>query len=384
MKRKVCVVITARASYSRIRSALKAIQKEPSLELEIILSGSAVVNRYGNIEQTVIKDGFTIVEKIHITLEEQNPTTMVKTTGLGLIEFASAFYNLKPDMVVVIADRFETIAVSIAASYQNIPVIHIQGGEISGSIDEKVRHANTKLADLHLVSCKAAKDRVIKMGEDPEFVYDTGCPSIDIAHAILKKPALNFDPYEKYGGVGFLPEYKDGYLIVMQHPVTTEYATARKQIEETLHAIKEMNFPVFWFWPNMDAGSDQVSNGIRAFREKYTLKHIHFFKNMEPDDFLRLLYNSKCLVGNSSVGIRECSFMGVPVVNIGSRQEGRDRAQNVVDVPVDRKAIAKAIQYWLNRERPASSTLYGEGNSGKKIAEVLATSPLRFQKKNIF
>ncbi|HMP94992.1 MAG TPA: UDP-N-acetylglucosamine 2-epimerase, partial [Phnomibacter sp.] len=317
---------------------------------------------------------------VFMVLEGENPTSMAKTTGLGVMELSTVFYNLRPNVVVTIADRFETLATSIASAYQNIPLAHIQGGEVTGNIDEKVRHANTKLADIHLVASEGAKERVIKLGEDPAYVFNTGCPSIDLASEVLQLPALDFDPFEKYGGVGSKIDYKNGYLVVMQHPVTTEYDESRQHIEETLKAIKELNMPTFWFWPNVDAGADGTSSGIRSFRENNTDLPIHFFKNMEPTDFLRLLCNSKALIGNSSVGIRECAYLGVPVVNIGTRQHGRDRGTNVIDVPYNQQEIAAAVKHWLANGKPARSTVYGGGDAGQKIADVLASVPLRFHK----
>ena len=182
--KKICVVVTARPSYSRIKTALTAIKKHPKLELQLVIAGSALLGRYGNAVEFIEKDGFEIAEKVFMVLEGENPTSMAKTTGLGVMELANVFYKLQPNAVITIADRFETIATSIAASYQNIPLIHIQGGEVTGNIDEKVRHANTKLADLHLVASEDAKERVLKMGENPTMVFNTGCPSIDLAHEI--------------------------------------------------------------------------------------------------------------------------------------------------------------------------------------------------------
>ena len=182
--KKICVVVTARPSYSRIKTALTAIKKHPKLELQLVIAGSALLGRYGNAVEFIEKDGFEIAEKVFMVLEGENPTSMAKTTGLGVMELANVFYKLKPNAVITIADRFETIAASIAASYQNIPLIHIQGGEVTGNIDEKVRHANTKLADLHLVASEDAKERVVNMGENPSMVFNTGCPSIDLAHEI--------------------------------------------------------------------------------------------------------------------------------------------------------------------------------------------------------
>ncbi len=379
-KRTVCVVITARPSYSRIKTTLKAIQEHPELELQIVLAGPALLNKYGNIENIIQDDGFTISEKVYTVLDSENLTSMAKTVGLGLVELSNVFYQLKPNMVVVIADRFETIAVSIAAAYQNIPLVHIQGGEITGSIDEKVRHANTKFADVHLVCNELARKTVVKLGEDPKFVFNTGCPSIDLAAEVLENPALNFDPYKLYGGSGKNPDFSKGYMVVMQHPVTTEFNEAKFQAEETLEAIKAIDMPVFWFSPNADAGSDAFSYSIRSCRNDANMSHVHFFDNMMPTDFLKLVYNSKCLIGNSSMGIRECSFMGIPVVNIGSRQSGRERAENVIDVDHNKNEILDAIQYWKHHKRPGQSFIYGRGDAGVRMADVLSKVQLRFSK----
>ncbi len=379
-KRKICVVVTARPSYSRIKSALTAIQNHPDLELQLVIAGSALLDRYGNAVNFIEKDGFPIAAKVFMVLEGENPTTMAKTTGLGVMELTNVFYNLKPDAVVTIADRFETIATSIAAAYQNIPLVHIQGGEVTGSIDEKVRHANTKLADLHLVCSDDARDRVIKLGESPDKVINTGCSSIDLVKEISKNTNLSFNPIEKYGGVGAQLDWTNGYIVVMQHPVTTEYKESKKHIQETLNAVKSLNYPAFWFWPNVDAGSDGTSNGIRAFRELEQPTNIHFFKNMEPLDFLKLLSNSKALVGNSSAGIRECAYLGLPVVNIGNRQFRRNRAENVTDVPYDKIEIENAIKKAISTEKFETSKIYGNGDAGIKIADILATAELTYSK----
>jgi UDP-hydrolysing UDP-N-acetyl-D-glucosamine 2-epimerase len=380
MKRKICVVVTARPSYSRIKTALTAIQNHPDLELQLVIAGSALLDRYGNAVDFIEKDGFPIAAKVFMVLEGENPTTMAKTTGLGVMELTNVFYNLQPDAVITIADRFETIATSIAASYQNIPLVHIQGGEVTGSIDEKVRHANTKLADLHLVCTDDARERVIKLGEDQGKVINTGCPSIDLAKEIAEYPYLDFDPLKKYGGVGANLDWKKGYIVVMQHPVTTEYKESKKHVTETLRAVKALNYPAFWFWPNVDAGSDGTSNAIRTFRELEQPGNIHFFKNMDPLDFLKLLNSSKALVGNSSAGLRECAYLGVPVVNIGNRQHRRSRAENVNDVAYEQDAIFVAVRAAIKAEKFESSTLYGSGNAGKKIADILAKVELTYSK----
>ncbi len=379
--RKICVVITARPSYSRVKTALDAIQAHPDLELQLVVAASALLDRYGSVVDQIEKDGFTIREKVFMVLEGENPTSMAKTTGMGVMELATTLLNLNPDIVVTIADRYETMATAIAGSYMNIPVAHIQGGEVTGSIDEKVRHAVTKLADIHLVASEDARHRVIKLGEDPEMVFNTGCPSIDLAAEVARSNGQPFDPMKKYRGVGKVLDLSNGYVVVMQHPVTTEYKESRHHIEQTLSAASECGLPILWFWPNVDAGADGTSSGIRAFRENRDASRFHFYKNMAPDDFLKLLLGSQCLVGNSSVGIRECAFLGVPVVNIGSRQAGRQRGRNVIDVDYDREQILNAIRTQVQHGRYASDPIYGDGRAGDKIAQVLQSCPLRIEKR---
>ena len=383
-KRKICVVVTARPSYSRVKTALKAIDEHPELELQLVVAASALLDRYGSAVNYIEKDGFEIAARVFNILEGENLTAAAKTTGIGILELSTAFDNLSPDIVVTIADRFETMATAVAASYMNIPLAHIQGGEVTGNIDEKVRHSITKLADYHFVASEGALERVLKLGEDPDFVFNTGCPSIDLAAEVVQNPELDFDPFEKYGGVGSKVNWQEGYLVVMQHPVTNEYESSRRHIEETLAAVNELHIPTFWFWPNVDAGSDGTSKGIRSFRERYRPEHIHFFKNMEPEDFLKVLFNSKCLIGNSSVGIRECAYLGVPVVNIGSRQNRRDRGSNVKDVDYDKTQIISSVMEFLENARPSSSDVYGGGDSGMQIAQLLSELPLQFHKTIVY
>lgn len=379
-KRKIAVVITARPSYSRVKTVLSAIQGHPNLELQLIVAASALLDRYGSAVNYIVKDGFEIAAKVFNVLEGENLTAAAKTTGIGILELSTVFDNLKPDIVVTVADRFETMATAIAASYMNIPLAHIQGGEVTGNIDEKVRHSITKLADYHFVASDSARARVIQLGENPAYVFNTGCPSIDLAKEVKENSdALPFNPYEKYGGVGATPDLSNGYLVVMQHPVTNEYQDSRKHIEATLEAVYELNRPTLWFWPNVDAGADGTSTGIRAFREQHQLLNVHFFKNMEGKDFLHLLHHADCLIGNSSVGIRECAYLGVPVVNIGTRQNRRDRGGNVVDVTYDVQAIKKAIEERISSSKQISN-VYGGGDAGEQIAQLLEQLPLQFHK----
>lgn len=380
-KRKICVVVTARPSYSRVRTALSAIQAHPDLELQLVMAASALLDRYGKVIRHVEQDGFHADAHVYMVVEGENLVTSAKTTGIGVMELATVFDNLGPDIVMTIADRYETMATAIAAAYMNIPLAHLQGGEVTGNIDEKVRHAVTKLADYHLVATQKAAERVVRMGENPEAVFVTGCPSIDIAARVLAEPSLHVNPFEKYGGVGAQVDLGTGYLVVMQHPVTSEYELARRHVTETLHAIRDLGLPTLWFWPNVDAGSDGTSKGIRAFRELEQPTNIHFFKDIPPEDFLHLVKNSRAIVGNSSVAIRECSFLGVPAVNIGSRETGRERGPNVRDVGYERGEIMGAIRAILSGPRPEGVPLYGDGRAGERIAGVLAAAPLKFTKQ---
>ena len=381
MKRKVCAVVTARPSYSRIKTALRAIQAHPDLQLQLVVAASALLPRYGTAINVMERDGFTVDARVFMVLEGESPTAMAKTTGLGVLELSAVFDNLRPDVVLTVADRYETLATAVAAAYMNIPLLHVQGGEVTGSIDEKVRHSVTKLADLHFVATQAAARRVIAMGEDTAKVFVTGCPSIDLAAEVLARPELDFDPIERYGGVGAPLDLKDGYVVVLQHPVTTEFTVARQQILESLQAVRSLGVPALWFWPNVDAGSDGTSEGIRAFREAFRPTNMHFFKNMAPEDFLRILINCRCIIGNSSAAIRECSYLGVRAVNIGTRQQGRERAGNVVDVDYDREQIEASARSVLACDKASRDHMYGDGRAGQRIADLLATQPLGIEKR---
>ena len=380
MKRKICVVITARPSYSRIRSALYAIQAHPDLELQLIISGSALLPKYGSAIDFILEDGFTPDAQIYHMVEGETLLSSAKSTGLAIIELSSELTKLQPDAVITIADRYETLATAIAASYLNIPVVHIQGGEVTGSIDEKVRHAVTKLADLHFVSTDKAYKRVIDMGENPESVYVTGCPSIDIAKQIASNSVLDFNPFKKYGGVGDTFDTSGDYLIIMQHPITTEHYLSNNQTLETLEAVTKLNIPTFWFWPNPDAGSAGISKEIRIFREHHEHSNIHFVINMSPEDFLKLTMSSSCIIGNSSVAIRECSYLGVPAVNLGTRQFGRERGSNVIDCSHNAIDIISSVKKQMSRTDITQDHLYGDGTAGEKIANILSECKLNINK----
>jgi UDP-hydrolysing UDP-N-acetyl-D-glucosamine 2-epimerase len=384
LKRKICVPIINRANYGRLKPVLEAIQNHPKLQLQLIVGSSAILSRYGNAVDIIEKDGFIVDRKFHMIVEGENPTTMVKSTGLGLIELASIFEDLCPDIVIAHGDRFETIAIAIAASFMNIYTADTMAGEVSGSIDESIRHALARFAHMHFVSTKKCEERLISWGEEPERIFRTGCPGIDN----LKGRDLGIDQnlFSKYtSGVGNKIDLVKPYLVVLQHPVTTEEKDGGRQAREVLEAIHELNIPTVWFWPNVDAGSDRISREIRIFREKNKDKDpIYFIKNISPDDFNKLIYNCACLVGNSSVAVREGSFLGIPVVNIGNRQSGRESGHNAINVGYDKNRIIDAVRRQISHGKYESEDIYGDGSASKKIADILAEVNVPIQKKLMF
>lgn len=381
-KRKVCVVVYSRANYGRIKSAMQAIKDHPDLELQLVVGASALLRRFGSVINVIRADGFTEDAVVHAILEGETPLTMAKSTGLAIVELSTHLDSLKPDVVVTVADRYETLSTAVAASYMNIPVAHTQGGEVTGSIDEAVRHAITKLSHVHFPATERAQEYVIRMGEDPAKVFFTGCPAIDLVADL--DTTLPADIFQRYGGVGAGLSVDKDYVVVLQHPVTTEFGSGLQQINETLSAVHQLaqeGMQIAWLWPNVDAGSDDISKGIRSFREHNETPNMHFFLNFEPEDYARLIANAKCIIGNSSSGLREGAFLGIPCVNVGTRQAGRERAANVTDVGNSAEEILNAARTQIAHGRYERDTLVGDGTAGKQIADILATVPLGVQKK---
>ena len=377
--RKICVVVNSRANYGRIKSVLTAIKAHPNLELQLITGASALLHRFGSVIDLIRNDGFEPNATVYSIVEGETPTTMAKSTGMAIIELATQFENLKPDVALTVADRFETIATAIAASYMNIPVAHNQGGEITGSIDESVRHAITKLSHIHFPATEQSRDYLIRMGEAVDTVHLTGCPSLDAISEI--DLSLPDDLFTRYRGVGPDLDPKQPYIVVLQHPVTTEYGQGLAQIEETLEAIERIGMQTAWLWPNVDAGSDDVSKGIRRFREKRKPEKMHFYINFGVEDYARLINNASCLVGNSSSALREGAFLGVPAVNIGTRQAAREHGPNVTHVGHKTADIEAAVLKQIEHGRYKRSTMFGDGRAGPRIAEHLAEREIRVQKR---
>ncbi len=379
--KRVCVVIGSRANYSSIKSAMRAIRAHPDLELQLVVGASALLDRYGAAVSLIEQDGFSVDVKLHMLVEGETPATMAKSTGMGLIELPTVFERLQPDFVLTVGDRFETMATTLAAAYMNIPIAHTMGGEVTGTIDESIRHAVTKFAHVHFPASQDAADRIAKLGERLEDIHLVGCPRIDLVAEILegREDGLSKDLFAL--GVGDALDLTKPFLLVSQHPVTTEYGSGEGQINATLEAVARTQIPAIVLWPNADAGSEDIARGIRKWRERGRAKDMHFFKNLPVATYVHLMDRTACLVGNSSSGIREGAFIGTPTVNLGSRQDARDRGSNVIDCDHDRDQIYAAIRRQIDHGRYAMEPIYGDGKAGERIAEILAHKTVKVQKQ---
>lgn len=379
--RKVCIVVGSRANYSSIKSAMRAIDAHPDLQLQVVASASALLDRYGQVVKLIEADGFKPAAKVYMLVEGETPATMAKSTGLGLMELPTIFEQLEPDIVLTVGDRFETMATTLAAAYMNIALAHTMGGEVSGTIDESIRHAITKFAHIHFPACSDARDRIIKLGERPEDVHLVGCPRIDLVAEVLEKDKNGIGSNLFEEGVGGVFDLNKPFILLSQHSVTTEYGEGERQINATLNAIHRLGIPTIALWPNADAGSEDISRGMRKFREHSDDSRIHFFKNLPTDVYIRLMKRTACLVGNSSSAIREGAFIGTPSVNIGSRQDMRQRGHNIVDVDHNSAAIEDAINYQVKHGRYETEPIYGDGHAGERIADTLSHCSWRLQKQ---
>lgn len=385
-KRKICFLITSFIHYSRNIFILDELLKRDNAELHIIIGGSAVLSNYSSrlfrVKEILTKDGFNNLHEAYFNLEGDSGLTKAKTAGLAMIELASIFEKIKPDVLVVRGDRFEVLSAAAAASYMNIPIAHIEGGDLSGSVDESVRHAITKLAQIHFTTNNFSRARVIQMGERPEYVFNFGSPDVEMVHKITNSIGDQAGDYAltELIGSGAEIDPSKNFLMAMYHPVTTEIGKLAQNTRNLLGAIHELGFPTLWFWPNFDAGSEEIAREMRIFHDHVPGHKIRFMRYLPPRIFLSLLKRAKCFVGNSSAGIKECSYLGTPVVNIGTRQNRRLVSKNVVNADDDKSSIKRAIkkQFTAGRYRPSS--LYYREETSKKIADKLINVKLYVQK----
>ncbi|MCA9478558.1 MAG: UDP-N-acetylglucosamine 2-epimerase (hydrolyzing) [Nanoarchaeota archaeon] len=387
--RRVCVVITSRAQYGRLKPLLISIRDDAELELQVIVSGSAASEKEKIIIDDLAKESIIPSFISPAVVEGGNPLSMTKTTGLALLEYALMFDKLRPDIVVVRGDRYEIMAPVLSSVYLNIFVAHIEGGDVSGTVDETIRHSITKLSNLHFPTNNDSYKRVLSLGESKDLVFDVGSLDVEFIklnnEKITMKPFHLFEKNKDYSGskgIGPRIDLNNPYLVVQFHPVTFEYDSMEKQTLELLSALKEINMQTIIFWPNTDSGSDKIEMVYRKFIDRELNDHkIHFYRNLHPLDFLSLINGSSCFIGNSSSMIKEGSYLGIPCVNIGSRQEGRLKSDNVLSTPVNSKDIIDAIKKQLNHGVYVSSHLYGDGETSKKIVSVLKLVKLSTVKK---
>lgn len=375
--RTVAIYIGSRANYSSALPLMRAIKKNQNLNLKIYLAGAAVLPRFGDLRGQLAVDGFNVDVSTNTLVEGETPASMAKSIGLSLIEATSALEQIKPDIAIAIGDRFDVLPWVLAAVSLNIYVAHTMGGERSGTIDESIRHAITKFSHIHFPANLDAANRIIKMGEDPEYVFPVGCPRIDYVamklNSLKNGERLSSEEFYKiYSGVGVKVNIDEEFILCLFHPVTTEYGKNKDQIIAILETFNKLEKKVIMIWPNADAGSDEISKEIRKFRETYNPSWLYLFVNLPLEPFVQLMSECACMVGNSSSAIREAEYIGTPVVNIGTRQSMRLRGGNVIDVEVNVDAIYSAIIAQIKQGKHKTQNLYGDGNSCHKIAKILA------------
>ena len=367
-RRKVCVVLVDRANYGRLKPIMQAIAARPELQLQVLAAGTMVLERFGQPVNVVRQDGFQIDGEAYIELEGSTPATMAKSVGFGMVEFANEFQRLKPDIVFLNGDRYEVLAAAIAAAYMNICIVHIQGGEVSGSIDECSRHAITKFAHFHYPATQRAAEYILRMGERPDTILGIGCPSSDIGRMLDR--ALEPEVVNQTGSGAFI-DTSSPFLLALFHPTTTEYGGERRQMDQLLDALGELQMPTVLLWPNIDAGADHISRAIRSFRDRVRPSWLRTITNLGLEDYLKVLANASCAAGNSSSFIRDASYFGTPVVLVGRRQEGREMDINVMPVPPATDEIVAALNAQLAHGHYRPSTLYGDGYVSERIARAL-------------
>jgi len=362
-KRSVIVTTGTRADYGILRPILDEIKNSKKLDLKLIVTGSHFLKEYGMTVNQIKKDGYQITAKIPIMPKTDSKFELTKILGECIVEFSKIFEKLKPDINIIFGDRDEMLASAIAAYHMNIPNAHIHGGDKSGGLDEYTRHAITKLSNIHFAATKKSANRILRMGEKSQNIFHTGSPSIDelVSNKITKINELK----KKYGD-----EIINNKILLVQHSVTTEIDDVKNQINETLNAIIKLQKKTIIIGANIDSGNQIIHKKIKQIIGKYNF--IHFYPTLPRNDFLGLLQNCRVLVGNSSSGIIEASFFKKPVVNIGIRQNFREKGPNVIDVKqFTEKSICNAIEKALKSKKLKQSSIYGKGNAAKKIIKQL-------------
>ena len=379
--RKITVVTGTRAEYGILYPVLKEVEAKPGLELSLVVTGAHLSHEFGYTVKEIEDDGFSIDARVDMLLSDDSLESMAKAVGLGILGMARAWGQSKPDIIVVLGDRVEPLAAAIAGAYMNIPLAHIHGGDSPrGGLDEYARHAITKLTHIHFPATKVSAERIIKMGEDEWRVHVVGSPALDV---ILNEPLISSEVLAKKLGL----DSSRPLILLVQHPLTTEVENAAGQMRETLRAIVEAGYPAIAMYPNSDAGGRRMIEVIKEYETRYPF--IKALKSLPRREYLSLMKAASVLVGNSSSGIIDAPSLGLPVVNIGTRQEGRERGRNVIDVGHSKSEVTRAIEKALTdgdflEEVKQCQTPYGDGKAGQRIAEILSKikiTPELIQKK---
>lgn len=365
--RKIAIITGTRAEYGILRPVMRAIAAHPKLKLSLIVTGMHLSEEFGLTLKEIEKNGFKPDAKIDELHLKDTGAAMAESIGKTAAAMARALARVRPDFLVVLGDRGEMLAGAVAASYMNVPIAHIHGGEISGSIDNSVRHAITKLAHIHFPATKKSAERIIRMGEEPWRVHVVGGPALD---SILNEKLLSRAEVSR----GYRLDLSKPVLLVLQHSVVPESDKAAEQIRETLEAIVKLRYRTILIYPNADAGGRRM---IRVIEQYKYHPFISVHKTIPYIDFLSLMRMVSVMVGNSSSGMIEAPSFHLPVVNIGSRETGRERSTNVIDVGYNRKKIVKAIKKALHDKKfrarvKRCKNPYGDGKAGKRIADILS------------
>ena len=381
MKQKISITTGTRSEYGILRELIKEISKSKKLELYLLVTGTHLSKKFGYTINEIKKDKIPIHAKIKMIPSGNTPYDMSVSLGKGIVGFSKILKKIKPDLNVVLGDRDEALASALAASHMNIPNAHIHGGEISQGIDEYNRHAITKISNIHFAATKKSKERIIKMGENRRNVIVTGSPSID--EIKMSKISSKHELEKKY-----LVDLDKPLFLLIQHPVTTEFEKSDLQIKMTLDALSKLKNQTIAILPNSDAGNEQIINQLRIFSKKCNFLKV--FPNLPRNDYLGFLRYCSALIGNSSSGLIEGSYLHTPVINIGIRQLGREKDVNVIDVPIFSKfLILNALKKSLKKKNKKikNSSIYGTGNASKKIVQYLETiliNPQMIQKKLVY
>ena len=381
MKQKISITTGTRSEYGILRELIKEISKSKKLELYLLVTGTHLSKKFGYTINEIKKDKIPIHAKIKMIPSGNTPYDMSVSLGKGIVGFSKILKKIKPDLNVVLGDRDEALASALAASHMNIPNAHIHGGEISQGIDEYNRHAITKISNIHFAATKKSKERIIKMGENRRNVILTGSPSID--EIKMSKISSKHELEKKY-----LVDLDKPLFLLIQHPVTTEFEKSELQIKMTLDALSKLKNQTIAILPNSDAGNEQIINQLRIFSKKCNFLKV--FPNLPRNDYLGFLRHCSALIGNSSSGLIEGSYLHTPVINIGIRQLGREKDVNVIDVPIFSKSlILNALKKSLKKKNKKikNSSIYGTGNASKKIVQYLETiliNPQMIQKKLVY